>query len=123
MRRPPDDFGGRGFQREAAIERHGSHRGGGRQVTRQSQRPGVVQILPYRVARLPAFDDRLGASRHFDHTGGDLQPADRFRQPFVVSEDDHLSGPCRHMEHAGQAIHLARVHRLDRIVDDDEAEG
>ena len=43
-------------------------------------------------------------------------------KPLVVREDDHLTFLRHRGEHACQTINLARVHRLNRIVDHDEPE-
>ena len=60
---------------------------------------------------------------HFDEVCGNLQAANRLRQALVVREDDDLSLLRHRGEHASETINLARIHRLDRIVDHHEAEG
>ena len=54
---------------------------------------------------------------------GICRRAHRFRKPLVVRKDDHLTLLRHRGEHASQTVNLARVHRLDRIVDHHESEG
>ena len=63
-------------------------------------------------------------SRRVDlqHGGVDAHPAHGLGQAVVVGEDDHLAVARRRLQHAGQAVHARRVHRLHGIVDDDEPE-
>ena len=52
----------------------------------------------------------------------DTEVGDGLFQPGVVGEDDHLLVAGALAEDGGQPFHLLGVHRLHRIVDDEEAE-
>ena len=75
-----------------------------------------------RIERRADLDHRLRAPRHAKNRGLDLQAPERLGQPIVVREHDHLPRSRRLLERAREAVHARRVHRLHRIVDDDEAE-
>ena len=76
----------------------------------------------HRVADGTARHLRAQSPYHFDDVRRNLQAASRFRQALVVRRDDHLPLLRYRGEHTSQAVNLARGHRLDRIVDQDEAE-
>jgi len=70
----------------------------------------------------PEFDDRLLAARHPDDGGLDVQPTHGLGEAIIVREHDDLPGLRCALEHTGKTLDARRIHRLDRIVDHDEAE-
>ncbi len=74
-----------------------------------------------------SFEARVATSEpslagDLDHGGLDAEAADGFGEAVVVGEDDDLAVLAGGLEDLGEAVDARGVHRLDGVVDDDEAE-
>ena len=92
------------------------------QVGGAGDRERVLEVAPDGIERPAQLHDRRVAARDLDDLGGDVEAAHRFGEPVVVGEDHDLAVGGGALEDARQAVDPRRVHRLHRVVDDDEAE-
>lgn len=83
---------------------------------------GVLQVALDRVVTASHLHDGALLTLHFPDGRRELQAAYSLGEAVVVGEHDDLSR-CRNVgQHACQAVDLRRVHRLHRVVDEDEPE-
>lgn len=64
---------------------------------------------------------RTLAARHLHNPSVNREVTNRFREPLVMGEHDDLQLLRRLVEHPGQTVDAGRVHRLHRVVDNDES--
>src|ERR1017187_9119406 len=94
-----------------------------RKILAQGYRTGVLDVAADGIERGPELDHGLLTAGHLDDGRLHLETPGPLGQPGVVGEDNHLAVFGDVPQHPGQPLHLDRVHGLDGVVDDDEAEG
>ena len=90
---------------------------------RVHQRQGILDVRANRVQGRSDFHHRLRPASDTQDRALDIEASNGFRQPFIVSEDDHLARTCSILQRPRQPVDARRIHRLNRVVDHDKAKG
>ncbi len=120
---PADQLVADSLQRPAAQARDHPACYRTRQVGRLGQRPRVFQVARRRISDLLQLDLTALTADDLPDGRRKLQSPYGFRQPVVVGEDDDLMSAGDVLQDTGETIDLRRIHRLHRVVDDQESKG
>ena len=90
---------------------------------RVNQRKRILDVRANRIQGRSDFHDRFRPASDTQNRALDIKSANGFRQPFIVSEDDHLARTRSILQRPRNPSIARRIHRLNRVVDHDKAKG